>query len=754
MEWKQFLPVSRDEMTERGWYYYDFLVVTADAYVDHPSFGTTIIARVLEDAGYRVAILAQPRWDSAADFLAMGRPRYGVLIGGGNIDSMVAHYTAAKKPRSEDLYSPGNRTGLRPDRPTIVYANRAREAFPGTGIVIGGLEASLRRFAHYDYWDDAVRRSILFDAQADLLIYGMGERAARQIADRLARGEAAASLRDIRGTAFAAKDAGECVFPDAVECPSLERVRESKRQYAEATRIEYEEHDPIRGHALLQRHGERLLVVNPPQLPLTTAELDHVAELPYMREVHPMYEPLGGVAAIEEVRFSVTHNRGCFGGCNFCALAFHQGRMISCRSQESVVREVEGFTRDPLFKGYVHDVGGPSANFRHPSCAQQMENGMCRNKNCLAPVPCGNLDADHSDYLRLLRRLRAIPGVKKVFIRSGIRYDYLLEDPNDAFFRELVKYHISGQLKVAPEHCVASVLDYMGKPHFDVFERFWSEYRRINEKAGKEQYLVPYLMSSHPGCTLNDAVELAVFLHRTGHQPEQVQDFYPTPGTISTCMYYTGLDPRDMSAVYVARSPHEKALQRALLQWRRPELRRLVTEALYKAHREDLIGYGKECLIRPLSAARRGQGHKSAGGEEASAPGRQTAAGEKGRERGRKGPAAKAPGARPPKPAGAEEGSRTASRERPAGKRPRAGGAPRMDSAPPARRKKGSPSAEPGEAREQTRLRPEAPRDAKRRSEPAPSGGRRTAPANAERKPPMNPRKKARFAQKRGGRGS
>ncbi len=600
MDPSSFLPVSREDMHQRDWWYYDFLVVTADAYVDHPSFGTAIIARVLEAEGYRVGVLAQPDWHSADAFRDMGRPRYGVFIGGGNIDSMVAHYTAARKRRSADAYSPGNRMGLRPDRPTIVYAGRAREAFPDVPVVIGGLEASLRRFAHYDYWDDAVRRSILFDAGADLLVYGMGERAVREIAGRLAKGEPVERLTDVRGTAWAAKDP-DCRF-ESVTAPSFEAAASDKRDYAAATKIEYEEHDPVRGRAILQRHGDRVLVVNPPAMPLSREELDFVAELPYAREVHPMYEPLGGVAAIEEVRFSVTHNRGCFGGCNFCSLAFHQGRMITSRSHESVVREVEGFTRDPQFKGYVHDVGGPSANFRHPSCAQQAKNGMCRNRSCLAPTPCKNLDPSHADYLALLRKVRAVPGVKKVFIRSGIRYDYMLCERNSEFFAELVRHHVSGQLKVAPEHCSARVLDYMGKPHFEVYERFKEKYQRLNQRYGLEQYLVPYLMSSHPGCTLTDAVELAVFLNRTGRQPEQVQDFYPTPGTLSTCMWYTELDPRTMEPVYVAKSPHDKALQRALLQWKRPELRRLVVEALHKAGREDLIGYGKECLVRPLAA--------------------------------------------------------------------------------------------------------------------------------------------------------
>ena len=619
MDSLSFLPVSREDMQSRGWWYYDFLVVTADAYIDHPSFGTAIISRVLESEGYRVAVLAQPDWHSAGAFCAMGKPRYGVLIGGGNIDSMVAHYTAAKKRRSSDAYSPGSRMGLRPDRPTIVYANRAREAFPDTPIVIGGLEASLRRFAHYDYWDDAVRRSILLDAQADLLVYGMGERAAREIARRLAKGEPVEQLTDIRGTAWAAKGEGRCAFA-SVAIPSFEAVSSDKRDYAVATRIEYEEHDPIRGKAVCQRHGSHLLVVNPPAMPLGRDELDAVARLPYAREVHPMYDSLGGVAAIEEVRFSVTHNRGCFGGCNFCSLAFHQGRMITSRSHESVVREVEGFVQYPKFKGYVHDVGGPSANFRHPSCKQQLKNGMCKNRSCLAPVPCKNLDPDHSDYLALLRKVRAIPGVKKVFIRSGIRYDYMLCEKNSEFFSELVKHHISGQLKVAPEHCSSRVLDYMGKPHFDVYERFRDKYQRLNQRYGLEQYLVPYLMSSHPGCTLGDAVDLAVFLNQTGRQPEQVQDFYPTPGTLSTCMWYTELDPRTMEPVYVAKSPHDKALQRALLQWKRPELRRLVVEALHRAGREDLIGYGKGCLVRPLAGRteekRPDSGHPRRGGKE------------------------------------------------------------------------------------------------------------------------------------------
>ena len=602
MELTDFLPVSKEDMLSRGWYSYDFLVVTGDAYVDHPSFGPVVIARVLEDLGFKVAILAQPKWKDASAFEAMGKPRFGVFIGAGNLDSMVAHYTAAKKPRSEDFYSPGKKAGLRPDRATIVYANRAREAFGGDmPIIIGGLEASLRRFSHYDYWDDKVRRSILFDSKADLLVFGMGEYATREIAKRLKRKVKPSEITDIRGTAFIAATAENCAFEKAM-LPSFEETTSDLKAYAVATRIEYEEHDPVRGIALCQSCQGRVLVVNPPAPLLTSQELDAVAELPFTREVHPMYEEMGGVPAIEEVRFSVIHNRGCFGACNFCALAFHQGRMIAARSHESVIREVEAMTRHPLWKGYVSDVGGPTANFRHSSCEMQKEHGMCAKKRCLSPTPCKNLDADHSDYLELLRKLREIPGVKKVFVRSGIRYDYMLEDKDDKFFSELVHHHISGQLKVAPEHCVNGVLDCMGKSHIEVYERFMDKYSRLNQRYEKEQYIVPYLMSSHPGCTLSDAVNLAEYLQSRGRQPEQVQDFYPTPGTISTCMYYTGLDPITMKEVYVAKSFHEKELQRALLQWKRPEKRRLVLEALRAAKREDLIGFDKKCLIRPENA--------------------------------------------------------------------------------------------------------------------------------------------------------
>ena len=602
-----FLPVSKEDMLARDWYWYDFLIITGDAYVDHPTFGPAIISRLLEKEGYRVAVLAQPDWRDVSSFTALGRPRLGVMLSAGNLDSMVAHYTVAKRRRQDDAYSPGNRPGLRPDRATIVYANRVREAFGDIPLIIGGLEASLRRYAHYDYWEDKVRRSVLVDSQADLLVYGMGERATREIAAKLAAKVPVKEITDVKGTCFLADSPDACRYP-AVEVPSFEEVSTDKKAYAMANKVEYEEHDPIRGRAIVQRHERRWVIANPPAMPLNTAELDEVAELPYVREPHPMYDEMGGVPAIEEVRFSVAHNRGCFGACNFCSLAFHQGRMITSRSHESVIREVEMLTKHPGFKGYIHDVGGPTANFRHLSCAQQKEHGLCKNRACLAPKSCPNLDADHTDYLKLLRELRAIPGIKKIFIRSGIRFDYMMQDKSGEFFAELVKYHISGQLKVAPEHCVNSVLDYMGKPHIEVYEKFRDKYQRLNQKYGKEQYLVPYLMSSHPGCTLEDAVQLAEWLNKGGRQPEQVQDFYPTPGTLSTCMYYTGIDPRTMKEVYVPTDPHEKAMQRALMQWKRPEKRPLVLEALRRTGREDLIGYGKECLLRPNHGQRPPEG--------------------------------------------------------------------------------------------------------------------------------------------------
>lgn len=596
MRGTEFLPVSREEMRARDWYYYDFLVVMADAYIDHPSFGSTLIARLLEAEGYRVAVLAQPDWHDYTAFAEMGKPRFGVFIGGGNLDSMVAHYTVAKRRRDKDLYSPGGKMGYRPDRATIVYANRAREAFgSGTPIIIGGLEASLRRFAHYDYWDDKVRRPILFDAPADLLVYGMGETATREIARRLSRKTPVKDITDVRGTAFLSQSPEKCIYRP-VTAPSYESVREDKKQYAIATKLQYDENDPIRGCGVVQPCEGWFLIVNPPQRPLPREELDRLYDLPFVREVHPMYkEP---VPAIEEVRFSIAHNRGCFGGCNFCALTFHQGRMVTSRSIESVLREAEILTKDPQFKGYIHDVGGPTANFRHTSCPGQKKHGCCKNRSCLAPEPCKNLDADHTEYTELLRRLRRLPGVKKVFVRSGIRFDYLLADKKDTFFRELVQYHISGQLKVAPEHVSDAVLARMGKPRNAVYNQFVEKYFALNRQYGMNQYLVPYLMSSHPGSTLKEAVELAEYIRDMGYNPEQVQDFYPTPSTLSTVMYCTGLDPRTMERVYVPTDPHEKAMQRALIQYRDPKNYALVREALVKAHREDLIGSGAKCLIR------------------------------------------------------------------------------------------------------------------------------------------------------------
>lgn len=594
-----FLPVCPADMRARGWDAPDFVLVTGDAYVDHPSFGTAVISRVLEAAGFRIAILPQPDWKSCAPFKAFGRPRLGFLVNAGNVDSMVAHYTAAKKRRGNDWYSAGGRAGRRPDRAVIVYCNRIREAYGDVPIVIGGIEASTRRFAHYDYWEDRVRRSILVDSGADLLSYGMGENALRRIAALLDRGVPVRKIQDVRGTAYFTKDKTHTPHYDWVCCGDYETLKTDKTAYARAFALQYRNTDAVIGKAVVEAYDNGLLVQNPPQPPLTRAELDAVYELPYERMWHPMYASEGGVPAIEEVRFSITHTRGCFGACNFCALAFHQGRTVTSRSIESVVREAELLTRLPGFKGYIHDVGGPTANFRAPSCEKQKTAGVCPDRKCLTPTVCKNLVADHSEYVELLARVRAVPGVKKVFIRSGIRFDYLLADKNPAFFDTLVEHHISGQLKVAPEHCIDGVLDYMGKPHIDVYEKFMDKYKKMNNRFSKEQYVVPYLMSSHPGSTLADAVALAEYLNKKGRQPEQVQDFYPTPGTVSTCMYYTGIDPMTMKSVYVAKTFHEKAMQRALLQWKRPDKRKLVIEALKEAGREDLIGYGPECLVRP-----------------------------------------------------------------------------------------------------------------------------------------------------------
>lgn len=613
-----FLPINKKEALERGWDEVDFVYVIGDAYVDHPSFGPSIISRVLEHNGFTVGMISQPDWHSTEDFMIYGKPRLGFFVSSGNIDSMVAHYTAAKKKRSDDAYTPGGKAGARPDRAVIVYCNRIREAYGDIPIIIGGLEASLRRFAHYDYWDDKIRRSIIFDSQADLISYGMGEKQTVEIAERLRNGENIKNIRDIRGTCYVC-DVIETPLSGA-ECPSFENVVASKREYAISCRIQQDEQDHIRGKLIKQRHGNKMLVQNPPMSPLTTEELDEIYSLPFTRNYHPSYEKLGGVPGIEEVKFSITHNRGCFGGCNFCSIALHQGRYVTSRSKESILREAELLTKLPDFKGYIHDVGGPTANFRAPSCDKQKTAGLCKGKKCLAPKVCPALKSDHSEYLDILREMRKIKGIKKVFIRSGIRYDYMLRDENEDFFKDLIKYHVSGQLKVAPEHCSAIVLEKMGKPYIEDYVNFSKRYFELSKSVGKEQYLVPYLMSSHPGSSLKEAVELAVFLKKRGIRPEQVQDFYPTPGTISTCMFYTGLDPYTMKEVYVAKTPKEKAMQRALLQYYNSANKEIIIEALKKCGRYDLIGTGEKCLVSASSAPKklnssRGYGNNSKGGK-------------------------------------------------------------------------------------------------------------------------------------------
>lgn len=595
-----FLPISVEDCKKRGWSSVDFVYITGDAYVDHPSFGVSIISRVLENAGYRVAILSQPNWHSDSDFKRFGTPRLGFLITSGNIDSMVAHYTASKKKRHDDAYTAGGKAGKRPDRAVNVYSNIVRRLYPDSAIILGGLEASLRRFAHYDYWADEIKPSVLIDSKADLLIYGMGEKQIVEIADRLNNGENISELTDIKGTCYAV-DVRNTPY-DGVEVPSLENCINSKKEYAKSVRAEQDEQDHIRGRAVRQKHGKLMVVQNAPMPPLTTEELDAVYALPYMRTYHPIYESQGGVPGIQEVEFSITHNRGCYGACNFCSIQFHQGRYVTSRSKESILKEAKLLTALKNFKGYIHDVGGPTANFRKPSCEFQLDHGLCKGKKCLAPKPCLNLIADHSEYLDILRSVRSLPNIKKVFIRSGIRYDYLLQDKDDTFFRELVEHHVSGQLKVAPEHCSAAVLDKMGKPHIEAYIEFSKRYFRYTGQVHKEQYLVPYLMSSHPGSTLDDAIELAVFLKKHNIRPEQVQDFYPTPGTISTCMFYTELDPYTMEKVYVAKNMHDKALQRALLQYYDSRNYKLCEEALRKAHRTDLIGSDKNCLINGSQA--------------------------------------------------------------------------------------------------------------------------------------------------------
>jgi len=594
---EQFLPVSKADMEERGWKQLDFIIVTGDAYVDHPSFGHAIIGRVLERAGYKVGIIAQPDWRSTDDFKKLGRPRLGFLVTAGNLDSMVNHYTVSKRLRDKDLYSPGGKMGNRPDRATIVYVNKIKESYKKVPIILGGIEASLRRFAHYDYWNDSVRRSMLYDCEADLLIYGMGERQVVEIADLMNSGMHIQYIRHIAGTCYLLENLEEVY--DYIEIPGYEAVSKDKMKYADAFKILYDEQDPIRGNVLVQKHGDKYLVQNPPVMPLTEVEMDYAYALSYARTWHPSYDKDGGVHAIQEVKFSLVSERGCFGACSFCALTFHQGRIIQTRSHESIVKEAKILLQDPEFKGYIHDVGGPTANFRHMACEKQRTEGACKHRQCLFPEPCPNLDTDHSDYLNLLRKLRDLDGIKKVFVRSGIRYDYLMADDNPDFFNELIEHHVSGQLKVAPEHISEPVLEKMGKPCGRTYGKFVEKFYDINEKVGKKQFLVPYLMSSHPGSTLKEAIELAEYLRDLGYMPEQVQDFYPTPGTLSTCMYHTGVDPRTKEPVYIPKTREEKRMQRALLQYRNPKNYDIVYDALMKAGRQDLIGFDAKCLIKP-----------------------------------------------------------------------------------------------------------------------------------------------------------
>ncbi len=615
-----FLPVSRQEMEERGWDAVDFVYISGDAYVDHPSFGHAIITRTLEAHGYKVGMIAQPDWKDPSSVTEFGEPRLGFLVSAGNMDSMVNHYSVSKKRRKADAFSPGGVMGMRPDYAAVVYGNLIRQTYKKTPIILGGIEASLRRLAHYDYWSDRLKRSVLLDSGADLISYGMGERSIIEIAEALESGLAVHDITFIPGTVYKTKDK-EDVY-DAVILPGFEDMKEDRNLYARSFYTQYRNTDPFSGKRLIEPYGDHLYVVqNPPSKPLSQAEMDENYQYPYMRTYHPSYEKAGGVPAIAEVKFSLVSNRGCFGGCNFCALTFHQGRILQARSQDSLVEEARQFLDDPDFKGYIHDVGGPTANFRHPSCEKQLTCGVCKEKQCLFPKPCRNLKVDHRDYIGLLQRLREIPGVKKVFIRSGIRFDYVLADPKEDFLRELCRHHVSGQLKVAPEHISDVVLQKMGKPQANVYQSFVEKYESINHRLGKKQYLVPYLMSSHPGSTMKEAVKLAEYIRDMGYMPEQVQDFYPTPSTISTCMYYTGVDPRDMKPVYIPKNPHEKAMQRALIQYRDPKNYDLVMEALQKSGRMDLVGYGRQCLIRPRRQGekqesdqrlrRQASGHKS-----------------------------------------------------------------------------------------------------------------------------------------------
>ena len=593
-----FLPISKEEMKQRGWEQVDFVYVSGDAYVDHPSFGHAIITRVLEAHGYKVGIIAQPDWKNKESIMVFGEPRLGFLVSSGNMDSMVNHYTVSKKRRKADAFTPDGVMGKRPDYAAVVYSNLIRQVYKKTPIILGGIEASLRRLAHYDYWSNKLKRSILLDSGADILSYGMGERSIVEIAEALDSGMAVSDITYIDGTVCKVKSL-DCVY-DAITLQSYDELQKDKLNYARSFYVQYCNTDPFTAKRLVEPYGKQLYIVqNPPSKPLSQSEMDRVYSYPYMRTYHPSYEELGGVPAIEEVKYSLISNRGCFGACSFCALTFHQGRIIQTRSHESLIEEAKKFIWDKDFKGYIHDVGGPTANFRAPACEKQLTHGACKNKQCLFPKPCKNMRVDHKDYLRLLRKLRELPNVKKVFIRSGIRFDYLMADKDDTFFKELCEHHVSGQLKVAPEHISDAVLQKMGKPENSVYQAFTKKYKQINERIGKNQFLVPYLMSSHPGSTMKEAVELAEYLRDLGYMPEQVQDFYPTPSTISTCMYYTGVDPRTMEKVYVPVNPHEKAMQRALIQYRNPKNYDLVLEALKVADRMDLVGYDKKCLIRP-----------------------------------------------------------------------------------------------------------------------------------------------------------
>ena len=605
---KDFLPVTREEMEERGIYQPDFVYISGDAYVDHPSFGAAIITRLLESQGYSVGIIPQPDWKKKESIALFGEPRLAFLVSGGNMDSMVNHYTVSRKHRKTDAYSPGGEMGLRPDRAVTVYSNLIRQTYKNTPIILGGIEASLRRLAHYDYWADTMKHSVLLDSGADMISYGMGEKSVLKIAEALDMGIPVNHITNIPGTVYRTKEPPK----NGIFLPSYEQVSGDKRTYAESFRIQYENTDPFTGKTLIESYGGKgYIVQNPPSKPLSQKEMDKVYGLPYVGTYHPMYEKEGKIPAIEEIRFSITSNRGCFGGCNFCALAFHQGRIVQTRSHESILEAAVRFTKEPDFKGYIHDVGGPTADFRHPSCKKQLTKGVCKNRQCLFPEPCRNLEADHKDYLELLRKLRKLPGIKKVFIRSGIRFDYVNEDPSPDFLDELVRFHISGQLRVAPEHVSDQVLYYMGKPGYRAYEEFVRKFYKVNEKYGMKQYAVPYLMSSHPGCTMKEAVKLAEYVRDMGFMPEQVQDFYPTPSTMSTCMYYTGIDPRTGEKVYVPKDPKEKAMQRALLQYRKPENYELVREALEKAGRTDLIGFNRKCLISPKKGERPGDSGRS-----------------------------------------------------------------------------------------------------------------------------------------------